>query len=138
MRLHPSISLNAVETSPKPGREAIACQGGTRAIAHRLGTEPARKGTAFRSTTKNPSDKDSQMRTEAFRRHKTAAKMLRRVREDRNQHYADRSCRCYTRAGMAMFKEQPKFCSLSCCGNPRRFEKGAYRLTIQERRNASI
>jgi len=74
-------------------------------------------------------------RTRAFRRHKTAACLQRRLTEDRNQHYSDLTCPCWhDPRAMARFKEQPQTCSLRCCGNPRRWEKGSGRLTIQERR----
>lgn len=74
-------------------------------------------------------------RGRAQRRHETDAHMWRRLKEDRNQHYRDLSCSCYQPGkGMARFKEQPQHCSLSCCGNPRRWQKGGERLTMQERR----
>jgi hypothetical protein len=58
--------------------------------------------------------------------------MMRRVKEDRNQHYDDLSCACYHPGKhMARFKEQPKLCSQSCCGNPR---KWFGERTMQERR----
>ena len=57
--------------------------------------------------------------------------MWRRVKEDRNQHYRDVSCICYTRRGMVRFKEQPQTCSLHCCGNQRRW----YGRSMQERRH---
>lgn len=61
--------------------------------------------------------------------------MMRRLKEDRNQHYNDLKCACWTDPkAMARFKEQPKICSGMCCGNPRRFFKGSERLTMQERR----
>jgi hypothetical protein len=77
-------------------------------------------------------------RSRAFRRHQTNTHMWRRLKEDRNQHYADTSCPCWTsKKHMAFFKEQPKRCSLpGCCGNPRRSPgKVEERLTIQERRH---
>ena len=74
-------------------------------------------------------------RTRAFRRHNTDAHQQRRLTEDRNQHYDDLNCPCWhDPRAMARFKEQPQACSLRCCGNPRRWEKGSSRLTIQERR----
>ncbi len=77
------------------------------------------------------------MRTRAFRRHQTYRHMWRRLKEDRNQHYNDLDCPCWTDKGaMARFKEQPKRCSRACCGNPR-YHHGwpAYSaLTLQERK----
>jgi len=35
---------------------------------------------------------------------------------------------------MARFREQPQICSGACCGNVRRWEKGAKGLTVQEQR----
>ncbi len=66
--------------------------------------------------------------------------MNRRLKEDRNQHYNDLSCLCYTnRKAMARFKEQPKLDGrCRCCANPRRVEKGVDRLTIQERRISNL
>jgi hypothetical protein len=76
-------------------------------------------------------------RSRAFRRHKAGANQRRRLTEDRNQHYSELTCACWHDArAIARFKEQPKTCSLQCCGNPRRWEKGSDRLTIQERRRA--
>ena len=63
--------------------------------------------------------------------------MMRRLKEDRNQHYSDLSCACWTDAkAMARFKEQPKQCSCESCKNPRRSAYGSQRdhMTIQERR----
>jgi hypothetical protein len=74
-------------------------------------------------------------RTRAMRRHQVEAHLWRRLKEDRNQHYARLNCPCYTDPkAMARFKEQPAVCSGPCCGNPRRWNKGADRATIQERR----
>jgi hypothetical protein len=71
----------------------------------------------------------------ALRRHQAMNHMSRRLKEDRNQHYNDLRCACWTDPkAMARFKEQPKVCSSYCCGNPRRFFKGNDRLTMQERR----
>jgi hypothetical protein len=76
-------------------------------------------------------------RSRAYRRHQANAKMWRRLKEDRNQHYEDLSCPCWhDPKAMARFKEQPKVCSRpECCGNPRR-SKGPKneRLTMQERK----
>jgi hypothetical protein len=61
------------------------------------------------------------MRSRAFRRHQTDAHMWRRLKEDRNQHYRDLSCPCWTdKKAMARFKEQPKLCSCWMCANERR------------------
>jgi hypothetical protein len=57
--------------------------------------------------------------------------MWRRVKEDRNQHYRDVTCFCYTQRGMVRFKEQPQTCSRECCGNARRW----YGRSMQERRH---
>lgn len=58
----------------------------------------------------------------ALRRHQATTHMQRRLKEDRNQHYDDLSCACWTDAkAMSRFKEQPKHCSHICCGNPRRW-----------------
>lgn len=77
------------------------------------------------------------MRNRAFRRHKANAKMWRRLKEDRNQHYGDLTCACYKPGyAMARFREQPTTCSSpACCGNPRRLigVKEA-RLTMAEHR----
>ena len=49
------------------------------------------------------------MRTRAYRRHQTECHMWRRLKEDRNQHYNDLTCPCWTDPRtMAQFKEQPK------------------------------
>ncbi len=78
------------------------------------------------------------MRSRAFRRHQTDSHMWRRLKEDRNQHYDNLKCACYTDPRvMARFKEQPKSVShCACCCNPRRFAKGVDRITMQERRVA--
>lgn len=63
------------------------------------------------------------MRTRAFRRHQTEAHMWRRLKEDRNEHYNDLSCPCWTdKRAMARFKEQPKLCSCWMCANARALE----------------
>jgi hypothetical protein len=47
--------------------------------------------------------------------------MWRRLKEDRNQHYQDLACPCWSdQKIMARFKEQPKHCSCWGCGNQRR------------------
>jgi hypothetical protein len=57
-------------------------------------------------------------RTRAFRRHQTSRHMRRRSSKDRNQHYNDLNCPCWTNPkAMARFKEQPKEdCHCFCCG----------------------
>ena len=71
------------------------------------------------------------MRSRAFRRHEADRHMRRRLKEDRNQHYDDLDCPCWTDPKvMARFKEQPQLCSCHGCGNQRRYEGP----TIQERR----
>jgi hypothetical protein len=71
----------------------------------------------------------------ALRRHQAQSHMMRRLKEDRNQHYDDKRCPCWTDPrAMARFKEQPQVCSCRGCGNPRRWEKGANQFTMQERR----
>lgn len=73
------------------------------------------------------------MRTRAYRRHKAISTMRRRLKEDRNQHYDDLTCACWTnRRTMARFKEQPALCSCWGCGNQRKW----CGPTIQERRAA--
>lgn len=75
------------------------------------------------------------MRGRAIRRHQAESHMWRRLKEDRNQHYNDLSCLCWSdKRVMARFKEQPQHCSCRGCGNQRRWEKGVERLTMQERR----
>lgn len=76
------------------------------------------------------------MRTRAFRRHQASRHMWRRLKEDRNQHYNDLNCPCWTDPrAMARFKEQPKVCSCWMCRNPRRISfKKKERLTLQERK----
>lgn len=61
------------------------------------------------------------MRSRAFRRHQTQRHMWRRLKEDRNQHYTDLDCPCWSDPKvMARFKEQSQTCSAHCCGNVRR------------------
>ena len=60
------------------------------------------------------------MRSRDFRRHQTDRHMWRRLKEDRNQHYDDLGCPCWTDPkAMARFKEQPKQCSKPCCSKMR-------------------
>jgi hypothetical protein len=71
------------------------------------------------------------MRNRAFRRQQTYRHMWRRLKEDRNQHYNDLKCPCWTDPRIiSRFKEQPKLCSCFMCRN-RRKDEG---LTMQERR----
>ena len=71
------------------------------------------------------------MRSRAYRRHKAISKMRRRLKEDRNEHYDDLQCPCWTDPrAMARFKEQPQVCSCMGCGNQRRYEGP----TLQERK----
>jgi hypothetical protein len=71
------------------------------------------------------------MRSRSFRRHQTNRHMWRRLKEDRNQHYNDLDCPCWTDPrAMARFKEQPKLCSCWMCANRRRLEGP----TVQERK----
>lgn len=75
------------------------------------------------------------MHNRGIRRHQADSHMKRRLTEDRNQHYNDLSCACWTdKKAMARFKEQPKVCSCRGCGNPRDHEKGVEKFTMQERR----
>jgi hypothetical protein len=63
------------------------------------------------------------MRSRAYRRHQMFRHMWRRLKEDRNQHYNDLTCRCWhDRRAMAKFKEQPQVCSCQSCANQRRYE----------------
>lgn len=74
------------------------------------------------------------MRNRSFRRHQTQRHMWRRLKEDRNEHYENLSCPCWTDPrAMARFKEQPQVCSAGCCGN-QRHALGRKILTMQERR----
>jgi hypothetical protein len=75
----------------------------------------------------------------ALRRHQASRHMRRRLSEDRNQHYSDLRCACWTDPrAMARFREQPcAFCA-ACCGNPRRWEKDAARLSRQELRQTAV
>jgi len=71
------------------------------------------------------------MRTKAYRRHKAYSKMMRRLKEDRNEHYNWLNCPCHhDKKAMARFKEQPQYCSRECCGNQRKH----YGRSIQERK----
>lgn len=75
------------------------------------------------------------MRDRAFRRHQAERNMRRRLSEDRNQHYRDLNCPCWTDPKvMARFKEQPKHCSCWMCKNLR----ALYGPTVQERRQGPI
>jgi hypothetical protein len=69
----------------------------------------------------------------ALRRFQATTRMRRRLKEDRNQHYRDLACPCWTDPkAMARFREQPQVCSRECCGNQRRYEGP----TLAERRAA--
>jgi hypothetical protein len=72
----------------------------------------------------------------AKRRHQTHVHMMRRLKEDRNQHYNDLDCPCWTDPkAIARFKESPARCSCLACGNPRRHQLPLKeRLTRQELR----
>lgn len=61
------------------------------------------------------------MRTRAFRRHQVERHMQRRLKEDRNQHYRDLECPCWSDPkAMARFKEQPQhFCRCKMCSMDR-------------------
>lgn len=77
------------------------------------------------------------MRNRAQRRHEAVSHQMRRIKEDRNQHYSDLKCACWHNPKViARFREQPKLCSCWMCGNPRRYEKGKARLTRQELRES--
>jgi hypothetical protein len=75
------------------------------------------------------------MRTRSFRRHQIYRHLRRRLSEDRNQHYDNLDCPCWTDArAIARFKEQPKLSQYS--RNPRRNGWTDAPLTVQERRAA--
>jgi hypothetical protein len=75
------------------------------------------------------------MRGRAFRRHQAERHMRRRLKEDRNVHYDDLDCPCWTNSkAMARFKEQPKRCSCRLCCNLRCL----YGPTMQERRHDPV
>jgi hypothetical protein len=60
------------------------------------------------------------MRTRSFRRHQAFRHGMRRLKEDRNQHYDDLSCACWTDPFIiARFREQPQMCSCWMCGHQR-------------------
>lgn len=92
-------------------------------------------------------------RSRDFRRWRRQIHMWRRVKEDRNQHNADKyyvslysipiseamntkfHCECWwDPKRIAQFAEQPKLCSCYMCGNQRKYGKGQNRLSWQERR----
>lgn len=70
----------------------------------------------------------------SYRRHQTSRHMWRRLKEDRNQHYDNLSCSCWTDPkAMARFKEQPQVCSCpACCNLRNRRSWGSVKLTISE------
>jgi hypothetical protein len=75
------------------------------------------------------------MRGRAFRRHQAERKMRQRLKEDRNAHYDDLGCPCWTDPkAMARFKEQPKRCSCRLCCNLR----SLYGPTTQERQQGPV
>lgn len=76
------------------------------------------------------------MRSRGFRRHQTECHQRRRLKEDRNQHYNDLNCPCWTDPKtMARFKEQPaRKCRQPCCWDRRKYEGP----TFQERRQEWI
>lgn len=74
----------------------------------------------------------------ALRRWQAQYHMQTRLSQDRNQHYDDLSCACWTnKKFMAKFKEQPGHYPCGMCGNPRRnrWTSGPTRLTLQERKD---
>jgi hypothetical protein len=71
------------------------------------------------------------MRTRAFRRHQERRHYGRRVSEFRNQNQWSFDNGCITERSLKRFKEHPATCSLSCCGNRRRWDGP----TLQERRH---
>ncbi len=74
------------------------------------------------------------MRNRAFRRHQTYRHMWRRLKEDRNEHYNNLTCPCWTDPkAIARFREQPKHQQCYCCSSPR-YGWGCEktRLTMQE------
>jgi hypothetical protein len=76
-------------------------------------------------------------REKSYRRHQESRHMQRRLKEDRNQHYNDLSCPCWTDAkAMARFKEQPQVCSCHVCCNVRnrRSSSGEW-YTLAEEKN---
>ena len=79
------------------------------------------------------------MRGRAFRRHKANAKMWRRLKEDRNEHYNDLTCPCWTDPkAMARFKEQPKQdCHCAVCASVKNL-RATEGPTIQELRQEWI
>jgi hypothetical protein len=67
-----------------------------------------------------------------YRRHKENSHLWRRLKEDRNQHYDDLSCTCWTnKKAIARFKEQPQTCSCPSCGNQRH----VMGMTVAEHKN---
>jgi hypothetical protein len=63
--------------------------------------------------------------------------MMRRLKQDWNHHYRNLVCPCRTDPKVqSIMADTPKRCSVACCGNPRRYEKGKGRLSMQERRGS--
>ena len=78
-------------------------------------------------------------RTRDWRRWKRHVKMMRRLKEDWNQHYRNLDCPCWTDAKFrSILADTPKRCSKCCCGNFRRHCKGQERFTLGERRATSL
>lgn len=97
------------------------------------------KQAACGSTPQPAANYQEALLSRALRRYQAITHMMRRLKEDRNQHYNDLTCDCYQPGrGMARFKEQPQGCSDRCCGNPRTWEKGAAKLTRQELRASFV
>ena len=99
----------------------------------------------------------------SIRRFNRHTKMLRRLTEDRNQHYDDYTCYCWGECSIvraeedhvrgrfsymgnvlekqtigvvfSRFADHPKACRGICCCNPRRHWTGDPSLTVQERRH---
>jgi len=75
------------------------------------------------------------MRGRVFRRFKQQVHLMRRLKEDRNQHYQNLKCRCWWDPRViARFREQPQVCSCMDCANQRQHQ-GA---PISERRRVAF
>jgi hypothetical protein len=73
-------------------------------------------------------------RNRGWRQWQRQLKMMRRLKEDWNQHCNDLECPCRVDPIVrARFADTPASCSCHGCGNVRRVEKGKRRLTRQER-----
>jgi hypothetical protein len=74
-------------------------------------------------------------RTRDWRRWKRDVKMMRRLKEDWNQHYGNLSCPCRVDPKFrSIVANTPQRCSEWCCGNNRRYGKGQDKLRLRERR----